>query len=296
MEEETDNFDVSWLNDRYPFDAAAREKKLEKEVLSFLEGKEEIHLVDAGAGTGANFLYFTERLPANQKWYLIEQNSHLKNATLKRLSDYATYHKYPFERKKNQVVIHSGTRIVEIQIINGSLTDLDQLIPLQGIDLLLANAVFDLLTSRQFDRFFRQTIEFQIPLYTTLNYEKMVFLPDDPFDEIFIRIYNEHMEREQSFGEAMGIKAPTIILEKYAKKNWQCQSAESIWNVGAEDIKMHYYLLDFMENALAEMNMNPDLVFNFEKWLQRKKDLIITRQQDLEIIHRDIFVQPQRLL
>jgi hypothetical protein len=33
---------------------------------------------------------------------------------------------------------------------------------------------------------------------------------------------------------------------------------------------------------------------NFQKWLQRKKDLIITRQQRLKVMHMDIFAMPAR--
>ena len=46
-----------------------------------------------------------------------------------------------------------------------------------------------------------------------------------------------------------------------------------------------------MENALGEMDLAPAMQQNFEKWVQRKKDLIMLGRQRLEVIHSDVFVQ-----
>ena len=102
MIEEEENFDRDWLQERYPFDAEARNKPLESKVLAHFANQEVITLVDVGAGTGSNCLYFMDQLPQNQKWYLIEQDDALQKATIRRLKDFAAYHKYNFDRKKDK--------------------------------------------------------------------------------------------------------------------------------------------------------------------------------------------------
>jgi len=292
MIEEEENFDRDWLQERYPFDAEARNKPLESKVLAHFVNQPEITLVDVGAGTGSNCLYFVDQLAQNQKWYLIEQNDALKKATIRRLKDYAAYHKYSFERKKDTITIKSIKKKVTVTIINDSLLDLPKLVNLKTVDLILANAVFDLFSKAQIEQFVTIIVDNQLAFYPTLNYEEMVFLPSDPFDEVFIGQYNAHMERPQAFGTALGKNASQYMVELFEAKKCQIDTAVSTWRIEPDDIKMHYYLLNFMENALVEMDLAPAMQANFERWVQRKKDLIITRQQRLEIEHLDIFVSP----
>jgi len=292
MIEEEENFDRDWLQERYPFDAEARNKPLESKVLAHFVNQPEITLVDVGAGTGSNCLYFVDQLAQNQKWYLIEQNDALKKATIRRLKDYAAYHKYSFERKKDTITIKSIKKKVTVTIINDSLLDLPKLVNLKTVDLILANAVFDLFSKAQIEQFVTIIVDNQLAFYPTLNYEEMVFLPSDPFDEVFIEQYNAHMERPQAFGTALGKNASQYMVELFEAKKCQIDTAVSTWRIEPDDIKMHYYLLNFMENALVEMDLAPAMQANFERWVQRKKDLIITRQQRLEIEHLDIFVSP----
>ena len=290
-EVEDDNFDIDWLNERYPFDAEARAKGLETKVLNSLEDKEKVTLVDVGAGTGSNCLYFVEQIPQNQKWYLVEQNADLRNATIKRFRGYANYHKYSFERKKDKLSIGSKHKKIEVHLLNDSLLKLDTLVNLKKVDLVLANAVFDLFSAAQISQFVDLITTNKLSFFTTLTYQGMVFSPDDPFDDLFVNTYHAHMERIQAFGKALGKNANEYMVDAFNKNGLKVATAPSTWQVGRDDIKMHYYLLNFMENALEEMNMKEEMQANFQKWLQRKKDLIITRQQRLEVEHLDIFVK-----
>ena len=290
-EEEKENFDIDWLNERYPFDVEARAKELESKVLGHLVDKTNITLVDVGAGTGSNCLYFIQLLTQNQNWYLIEQNEDLKKATIRRLKDYANYHKYNFELKKGTVKISSLKREVTVTIINDSLLNLDHLVDLKQVDLVLANAVFDLFSVDQLRQVTNMITQNKVAFYHTLSYEGMTFEPADPFDDFFVGAYNEHMERQQDFGKALGKNASSYMVQLFEAEKSKVQTATSTWKIEPIDIKMHYYLLNFMENALAEMDLAPAMQANFEKWIQRKKDLIITGQQRLMIAHLDTFVR-----
>ena len=292
-EEEKENFDIDWLSERYPFDIEARDKALESKVIAHLAKKSSITLVDVGAGTGSNCLYFVEQFPQTQKWYLVEQNEELKKATIKRLRDYANYHKYNFERKKDTIKINSTKRNITITILNDSLLNLADLVDLKKVDLVLANAVFDLFSAAQIDQLVSLITQNKLAFYHTLSYEGMLFNPADPFDDVFVTAYNEHMERPQDFGKALGRHASQYMVKLFEATEGTVQSATSLWKIQPMDIKMHYYLLSFMENALAEMDLAPAMQENFKKWIKRKKDLIITGQQHLEIAHMDIFVQPK---
>ena len=291
VEEEKENFDIDWLSERYPFDAEARNKTLEAEVLAHLAQKSEVTLVDVGAGTGSNCLYFVEQLPQNQKWFLVEKDAALKKATIRRLRDYASYHKYNFERKKDTIKISSVSREVTVTTINDSLLNLVDLVNLKKVDLVLANAVFDLFSVNQIKELVDLITQNKLAFYHTLSYEGMTFDPEDPFDDVFIETYNAHMERPQAFGKALGKKANALMVGLFQEKKKEVQTGESNWNIAPVDIKMHYYLLSFMENALGEMDLAPAMQSNFDKWVQRKKELIITGRQRLAVHHLDVFVK-----
>lgn len=286
--EEIENFDRDWLNERYPFDVAARDKSLETKVLSDLRTNENLVLVDVGAGTGSNTLYFVEKLPQSQHWWLVEQNEALRDATFRRLKDFAAYHKYEFTKKKHTVTIKTPTKVIKVTVLTDSLFNLAQLVPLKKVDLVMANAVFDLFTKVQLEKWVALLQQHQLPFYTTLTYQSMAFQPEDTFDSTFIDLYNQHMERPQESGRAMGKNAANHLVA-LLQKNREVATAESTWHVESEDIKMHYYLLNFMENALDEMNLSTSVANNFERWVQRKKDLIIMRQQRLLIRHLDVY-------
>lgn len=292
-EEEKENFDIDWLNERYPFDVEARNKALESKVITHLAKQSSITLVDVGAGTGSNCLYFVEQFPQTQKWYLVEQNEELKKATIRRLKDYANYHKYSFERKKDTVKISAAKRDITVTILNDSLLNLADLVDLKKVDLVLGNAVFDLFSAEQITELVSLITTNKLAFYHTLSYEGMTFDPADPFDDVFVAAYNEHMERPQDFGKALGRHASQYMVKLFEAGESTVQAAPSKWRIQPMDIKMHYYLLSFMENALAEMDLVPAMQENFKKWIKRKKDLIITGQQHLEIGHMDVFVKPK---
>lgn len=290
MEEEIEeNFDIDWLNERYPFDAEARNKKLETKVKDHFAEKETLTLVDVGAGTGSNCLYFMDQFTQSQKWYLVEQNEKLKKATIRRFKDYAAYHKYSFEKKKNQLKISSLKKSVEINLITDSLLNLPDLVDVKKVDVVLANAVLDALTAPQIKAFSQILLDHQLSFYATLSYRGMTFIPDDPFDDVFIDAYNQYMERPQKNGKILGEKALPMMVDFIKEHGGTVATAPSIWKVESDDIKMHYYLLNFMENALGEMELDPSMMANFARWIQRKKELIITRRQRLEIEHLDLW-------
>ncbi len=290
MEEE--NTYAYWLNDRYPFDSEARDKSLEAKVLEYLKPKEDLQLLDVGAGTGSNTLYLMDKIKSNQHWYLVEQDASFKSVFFRRVEDYATFHKYEWNLSNNTIQVSTPTKKLSFEFIEGSLLEIAELMPLENIDLVLANAVFDLFSKQQIQQFLTPILQKEIACYFTLNYKSQSFHPEDPFDTTYLSLYDEHMERPQVMGTATGkMVGPSLVdcLETFQT----VEQAISTWQIQKGDIKMHYYLLSFMENALQELNLQKEVKTLLPKWIQRKKDLVITRQLELRVEHWDIFSYPK---
>ena len=289
---EEPNSYANWLETRYPYDSEARNKSLEAKVIAYLSPKKKVTLVDVGAGTGSNALYLMDKIDGNQHWYFIEQNEGFQEFLIHRLKEYAAFHKYEYATQKDIQQIITPNRQLSFQFINGSLLDIKALIPLQEVDLILANAVFDLFTEQQIQRFLSPIQLTAIACYFTLNYQGMVYQPEEPFDVSYIDLYEQHMERPQVTGQATGKHASQHIAA-YLNASHTIQQAPSIWDIRQEDIKMHYYLLNFIENSIPELSVEKELSHFFPKWIQRKKELVINRRLSLQVQHSDIFCVPK---
>lgn len=286
---EENNFDIDWLAERYPFDAEARNKPVEQAAIDYLKTDQPVVIVDVGAGTGSNCLYFLDKLKQDQSWTFIEKDPTLAPALINRLADYAAFHKYSWSLKDGVYEMITPFKKVTFNVFSDNLLKIDQLVDLSKVDLVVANAVFDLLSKIQISQFLDQLLQNKIACLFTLHYTGMRFTPEDPFDQAYIDLYDGHMIRPQPFGQAMGKMAAAYIAQTFEEANYKLQKGDSSWNVREDDVKMHYFLLNYMENALSELSYPTELQNYFPKWLQRKKELIITRQQGLEVKHLDFF-------
>ncbi len=286
---EENNFDIDWLAERYPFDVEARNKTIEQAAVDYLKTDEPVTIVDVGAGTGSNCLYFLDKLQQDQSWIFIEKDKALAPALINRLTEYASFHKYDWSLKDGVYEMLTPFKKVSFKIISDNFSKIDQLVDLSEIDLVVANAVFDLLSKVQISQFLDQLTQNKVACLFTLHYTGMRFVPEDPFDQAYIDLYDSHMMRQQSFGQALGKMAAAHLVQTFETANYNLQTGDSAWNILQDDIKMHYYLLNFMESALSELSYTEELKAYFPKWLKRKKELIITRQQGLEVMHLDLF-------
>ncbi|MGB0839750.1 MAG: hypothetical protein ACPGXL_06395, partial [Chitinophagales bacterium] len=176
-------FTSEWLQERYRFDAEARNPSVEQAFFDHIAPKEMVDLVDVGAGTGANCLYYFPKITQqHQNWYLVEKDAELCQASKQIIQTFAEKNGYGLETEASEQkgaeeceeelhINHPETgQKIYIQFINGSLLELDELLNLNNVDVVMANAVFDLFTPQQFDAFGQILQVHQVPFLTTINY------------------------------------------------------------------------------------------------------------------------------
>ena len=64
----------NWLALREPADVAARSALLTREVVDAIGRRHPLSVLDLGAGTGSNVRYLADRLPAPQRWLLVDRD------------------------------------------------------------------------------------------------------------------------------------------------------------------------------------------------------------------------------
>jgi SAM-dependent methyltransferase len=228
-----------WLRLRYGLDAAARHRPLQFWALDPLRKRPNLRVLDLGAGAGANFYYYSRLLPASAKWWLVERDAELlaklpqfiggmrKAPAHTRLSN-LIYHPLPYDFLASDCPIYRCS-----------------------FDLVLANAVFDLLSVHQFRELlarFRQAWEASPPVFLfTLNLDQGVqFYPEDQTTRYWCRRYEEHMQRPQHFGRAMGATCALQMEALFREQGFKVKSAPSPWCISPLQARALHAKLDFL--------------------------------------------------
>src|SRR5437899_1031226 len=82
----------NWLALREPADVAARSALLTREVVDAIGRHHPLSILDLGAGTGSNLRYLAGRLPAPQRWLLVDRDPTLLADMRTRTASWGTAH------------------------------------------------------------------------------------------------------------------------------------------------------------------------------------------------------------
>ena len=285
------SFETNWLDRRYHYDNAARDKKVEKACLDYLKNKSSVTILDIGSGTGSNCLYFLEKMPAVQNWIFVEHDERLSKYALERIKKQASQLGYTIEVGPQKLILQKEDRQVEITYLTDSFLDLDKKVDLSKVDLVTAGAVFDLLSFKQFVDIASVILENEIVLLATMNYAEMNFSPEEASDVLFIEKYEKHMSRPQDFGKAMGKDCSRSMVKFFRKHQREITYGASVWKLNGDEEETHSCLFKFMKSAVTEMLEEEEHTALFSKWLYLKKELAAEGKLETSIQHYDIFVK-----
>ena len=282
---------IHWHEERFAYDCQARNHEVEQACFHHFYGKNKMTIVDLGSGTGSNCLYFFEKFPAQQNWIFIEQKAHVSEYALKRLKREAEASGYEATTDANKLTLKKEERSVEIEYLTDSFLDLEKLVNLDEVDLVMASAVFDLLSFPQFTSFASVLLEKKLPLLTTLNYADMNFDDDIPADIFFIEKYESYMNRPQEFGKAMGKKCPRVLVDFFQKQQAEVVYGSSIWKLEGKPAKiMNHHLLNFMEASINHVLEDEEEKKSFDEWVDKKRVMTDEGELNTYVQYYDLFV------
>lgn len=287
------NDPILWLAYRYSCDAQARNPEIEHKFLEFFDHHaHQLHITDVGAGTGANFRYYFNKIKQDQDWTLIEQDPHIIRACHICLEKFAHEHQYNLQQEGEDFLITSAGKTARIRTIQGSLDHIEQLTDLQKADVVTANAVFDLISYDQFDRLAGKLSENKVCLLATMNYYETSFLPFSEKDHWFMQLYHTHMTRPQSFGIAMGPNCVEEMLDLLAQHHMLIEQEGSQWHISRRHTTMQHFLLQFIENAIKDLSLADGEQKDFNEWIAERKAQSHDRALEIYVDHCDIFAYP----
>lgn len=258
-------YQIEWLLHRYNYDAEARWTAPLEQWMND-HPRDICRIVDLGAGLASNLRFWVSRIGTPQDWALVEIDQKL--------------------------IREGGCWLDQLPAgISARYVQQDFMKFLQehpAPDLLLCNALLDVLTAHQITGLLDYLWIHRVPLLASINYSGMEFYPALPEDQRFIGAYEAHMEREQPAGFALGRSLEPFLST--VRGPFEVVMHPSPWEIPAQDTLMLHFLLDYMEKAVPEMLPQHDHPA-FRDWLRVRREQVKERRLSARVLHIDAWIQ-----
>jgi hypothetical protein len=239
------NFAGDWLELREPADQIARAASLAEALAARLAGRDELRIVDLGAGTGSMMRWLSPRLPSPQRWLLIDRDP----ALLERARPVPTGgHADPV------------APIVEIRC-----ADLSELpgACFEGADLVTASAWFDLVSRPWIECLAGQLKRCRAAGLFALTVDGRRWFEgpegqaiDEADDRYAAGLFNRHQRRAKGMGGALGPDAAELLPALLRAAGLEVRVERSDWRLGAGapgTVELGVALLEDWARAAAEV-------------------------------------------
>jgi hypothetical protein len=291
----TPGFDAGWLQQREPFDIAARDPLLLRRFVRTLQARRPsgaLRLLDLAAGSGAQLRALAPHLERDQHWTLLDHDPALLAAQRDALAAWAAGRGDGFDTVPT-TVRHGPLRWqVEHRAFDlaGDLAALD----LAAFDGIVTTAFLDLVSAQWLDRFVVQLQAAQRPLWATLSVDgSRAWSPAEPDDAALHAAFSQHQAGDKGFGTALGGAAVEALAERLQALGWQVGTARADWHIGPREAAMLQRLAD--ETALVAAEAAPALQAAATAWHRRRTEQIGTGTLRAEIGHLDLLALPPAL-
>lgn len=288
-------FAREWLKLREGADLAARDPGLARRFGSSLrrEPDRALHLVDLGAGTGANCRALMPRIGGDQDWLLIDDDPALIAGQLDEMTSWARRQGYPILAGGGRMTIAAGSARWRV---TGRTLDLArdwEALVGEEADGVTAAALFDLVSADWIERFAHWLARCSLPLLAVLTVDgRRGWQPPLAEDEAAAEGFRRHQSGDKGFGPALGGAAPQALAQALAARRFDVIEAVSDWRLGARDSALLDELL--AGQAQAASAARPEDKEAVAAWETRRRALLKDGRLELTVGHRDVLALPGR--
>lgn len=252
-------FSADWLQQREPFDTAARDEAARHlQLAARLPAMAPPpgtpwRVIDLGCGTGANQRWLAPRLGGPQQWLVVDHDAALLRGWPPNVSGPG----------------------FEASIVCRQLDlarHLDAL-PWHAAHLVTASALLDLVSADWLQRLVSHAVAARAAMLFTLSVDGLHdWEPGDPLDSTVGRLFARHQRRDKGFGPALGAAAVPALRRALQGSGYRVFSAASDWRIqsleSAHAGALHHALVDGIAHAACEQE--PASIAALEAWRQRR--------------------------
>jgi hypothetical protein len=297
-------FSSDWLALREPADGAARSPALVAAVAAFGSGANALRILDLGAGTGSTLRALSPHLPAAQHWTLVDHDGSLVAAGRQILATWSATMiggagtgrvSTPAETPPasggglslHVLSLHVGTMPVDVSWRQADLARADWAALLEGVDLVTASALFDLVSAAFIEIFADAVATAGAAVYVALDVDgTSTWSPPHPDDAAVADAFRRHQGIDKGFGPALGPDASGVLATALAARGYTVRTEKSPWRLGPEHAALIAELAEGWAGAARAAGLEEAVA---ARWLADRRTAA-----GCVIGHTDLFATPPR--
>jgi len=242
-------FSSEWLALREAVDHRSRNPALRSKLAARFAGREDIFVVDLGAGTGSNLRAVAPVLPARQQWILIDHDPALLTTAFETIAQWSD----SSHAVATGLEISTGGKSLLIEFRQADLAAEPAAWGDASPDLVTAAALFDLVSEAWIDRFVVALARARLPLYTALNHDGVAeWAPPHPADRGMKDAFERHFGGDKGFGPSAGSRASKLMADRLASAGYGIERGRSDWRLGPTDQTLIAMLAEGWAEAAGE--------------------------------------------
>ncbi|MDO5735881.1 MAG: class I SAM-dependent methyltransferase [Propionibacteriaceae bacterium] len=262
-----------WLSLRRPADEAARSASLDAitllnhHLLERLRPDAAIDVVDLGAGTGANMAWLAGRLPAPQRWTLIDRDEDLLGLVPQ---------------------VPASAHVADVRRLAVDLEDLRSHYDSERVpDLVTCSAFLDVLTLRQVRDLCAFVVQTGAAALFSLSVNGTVRIsPELEQDSVITATFNEHQRRHGLAGPS----ATHVAADTLRSDGCTVHVVETPWTLRSEDAPLVERYVS--ERVAAVSEQDAGLADAAHEWLSVRLAQLRAGTLTLEVGHLDLLALP----
>lgn len=280
-------FSESWLSLREPADHAARSTELTDQLKLWIEARDNVRILEMGAGTGSNLRYLIPVLGHGQHWQVLDNDPGLIERLPQLLKPWAASIGATIaeDGKLLRIKHKNFSAIIHCNIVDLS-DDLEN-IAIDDIDLVTASALLDLTSEDWLNKLARFIKTLQCACLFTLNYNGQIqWQPENENDATITTLLNQHQLTNKGFGKAAGPQAGQCLITALKQNGRQVTTADSNWQIGPKSDQLQQAIIDGWESAAREQDAGNTALI--EQWYASRTAAIKARTSSLTVGHIDV--------
>ncbi|WP_137920069.1 class I SAM-dependent methyltransferase [Hydrogenophaga sp. 2FB] len=271
-----ETFSADWLQQREPFDSAARNGAAGRmQLLSRLTPPQGSpwRVIDLACGTGANLRWLAPRLGGPQQWLMVDHDA----ALLRRI---------PWDFSG------AGFQASTVRQQTDLARQLDTL-PWHAAHLVTASALLDLVSAEWLQRLVAHAIAARAALLFALSVDgRHQWTPQDPHDATVDRLFRAHQRRDKGFGPALGADAIAACRRALRAAGYRVFTTSSDWVLDGHEqpqaAALQRALIGGM--AAAAREQDPASQATLQAWCERRQAAVADSR--LRVGHVDLLALP----
>jgi SAM-dependent methyltransferase len=286
-----ETFDADWLRLREPVDRRARADTLARMLRRALGGRETLHVVDLGGGTGSNLRHLAPQLGGRQQWTLLDADPSLLAAAPGALIGWAQDAGHAAEQTGDGIHIDGGGFTCAVSLRQADLRA-DPL-PVHRVDLVSGAALLDLVSRDWLRDLVAGCQARAAAALFALSYDGRIdWSPSDALDAPVRDWVNRHQRGDKGFGPALGPEAAATAAALFRAAGYEAETAASDWRLDPSHAALQQHL--HAGWATAATAIAPERAADINDWLARRMDLLAARTSEVTVGHTDVLALPGR--